>query len=45
MGTLRTSEERVRLLKTGMCIKDIEKRYLENNGFKIVMGNVLARVN
>lgn len=40
MDMLRTPEERVRLLKAGMHIKDIEKLYVENNGFKIVMGNV-----
>jgi hypothetical protein len=33
---LRTSEERVRLLKIGMNGKQIEKLYLEYNGFKLI---------
>lgn len=45
MGVLETSEERVKLLKAGIYGKDIEKLYLENNGFKIVMGNVLVDTN
>lgn len=45
MGMLETSEERVRLLKAGIYGKDIEKLYLKNNSFKIVMGNVLTVIN
>lgn len=45
MDILETSEERVELLKAGMYGKDIEKLYLESNGFKIVMGSVLIDTN
>lgn len=45
MDKLKTSGERVRLLKAGIYGKDIEKLYLKNNGFKMMMGNVLKDVN
>jgi len=38
MSRLRTSEERVKLLKAGVYYKDIEKLYLDSNSFKIITG-------
>lgn len=33
---LKTSEERIKLLKTGFTQKEIEEMYIEGNDFKIV---------
>lgn len=41
---LETSEERVKLLKTGVSGKDIEKMYVELNGMKIIDNNILRNV-
>ncbi len=39
---LRTSEERVRLLKVGINGKQIEKLYLRLNNITIIHGNLLS---
>lgn len=41
---LETRKERARLLKAGVSGKEIEKIYIERNGFKIVHSNVLMKV-
>jgi hypothetical protein len=38
-------EERVKLLKTGLSGKEIEKLYIEQNNFKIVCTPILYEVN
>lgn len=37
---LETRDERTKLLKAGISGKEIEKLYIQINGFKIVCGNV-----
>ncbi len=38
---LETSEERIKLLKTGLNIKTIEHLYLKNNNIKIICAALL----
>jgi hypothetical protein len=42
---LETSEERVKLLKTGLSEKEIELLYIEHNNFKIIRSPILYEAN
>jgi hypothetical protein len=41
---LETSEERIKLLKTGFTQKQIQEMYIEGNDFKIVSLPILADI-
>ena len=40
-----TAEERVKLLKTGLSGKEIERLYIEHNNFKIIRTPILCEAN
>jgi len=42
---LETAEERVKLLKTGVSEKEIERLYIEHNNFKIIRTPILYEAN
>lgn len=41
---LETSQERIKMLKTGITEKQIEKMYIEGNDFKIVSLPILVEI-
>jgi hypothetical protein len=41
---LKTSEERIKLLKTGFTQKQIEEMYIEGNDFKIVFVPIMVDI-
>jgi hypothetical protein len=41
---LETSEERIKLLKTGFTQKQIEEMYIEGNDFKIISPPILVDI-
>lgn len=41
---LETSEERVKLLKTGLTQKQIEEQYIEGNNFQVVTSPILIEL-
>jgi len=42
---LETTQERVKLLKTGLSEKEIEMLYIEHNNFKIIRTSILYEAN
>jgi hypothetical protein len=42
---LETTQERVKLLKTGLSEKEIEMLYIEHNNFKIIRTPILYEAN
>jgi len=42
---VETAQERVKLLKTGLSEKEIERLYVEHNNFKIIRTSILYEAN